>query len=65
MSEKLKHFIINAAKVGLNGPEMCLYLCSNKDKITHKEYLQFTKWLKKNELFYYWLRKRVNPEYAK
>lgn len=59
MNGKIKTVILNGAKKGLNIPEIALYLCCHKDKITHREYLQFVKWAKQNSDFYYWLCNRL------
>ena len=64
MTSKIKTVVINGAKAGYNIPELALYLCFHKDKVTHREYLQFTKWARRNEKFYYWLRTRLNAKYG-
>lgn len=63
MNDKIKTVVINGAKAGYNIPEIALYLSGHKDKVTHREYLQFTRWAKRNYKFYYWLRSRLNALY--
>ena len=63
MNNKIKTVIINAARAGFNLVEIALFFCGHKDKITHSEYLQFTKWAREKEQFYYWLRRRLNADY--
>lgn len=63
MRKHIRNAIINGAKVGLNIPELALYFCSNKDKVTHKDYMAFCSWAKSNEKFFYWLRSRLNVDY--
>lgn len=64
MNSKIKTVIINAAREGYNLPELALYLTGNRDVVANaSEYLNFIKWAKGNEQFYYWLRSRLNAAY--
>lgn len=60
MNDFIKRTIIKSAWIGYNIPELALEFCCHKDKITHEEYLAFCNWAKKNENFYYWLKKRLH-----
>lgn len=59
MSLSVRKAIVRAASYGMNIPEIAVYFCTHKDKITHHEYLEFCDWAKKKDDFYYWLRHRL------
>lgn len=63
MGNSLRKAIIRGAENGMNIVELALCFTCHKDKVTHQQYLAFCSWAKKNESFYYWLRRRLNPAY--
>ena len=65
MDSKIKKAIVRAAGHGFNIPELGLYFCNSKDKVSYKEYRSFVDWAKGKADFYYWLRSRLNAKYAR